>query len=216
MTGGMMAGWRWAVLCLVVGLGVVVMRVFWDGHAALVAGDEALARGDIEGAVVAWRRAARWYAPAAPHVATAYERLETLAREADAHQDRAGALLAWRAIRSSALATRSFYQPYADKLDAANERIAVLMAAEEKAADPRQDEEARRKVQLALLVRDDAPNLGFTVLALVGFAAWVGGGFWFARRGVSADDQLDRRTAIRSGLLVVAGLGLWMLGLYNA
>jgi hypothetical protein len=211
-----MPRWRWAVLCLVVGLGVVVTRVFWDGRAALQAGDDALARGDVEGAVVAWRRAARWYAPGAPHVATAYERLAALAREADAHHDRPGALLAWRAIRSSALATRSFFQPYAAELDAANERIAILMAAEEKATDPRQDEEARRQAELALLVRDDSPNLGFTVLALAGFAAWVGGGFWFARRGVSADDQLDRRTAIRSGLLVAAGLLLWMLGLYNA
>ena len=211
-----MPGWRWAVLCVVVGLGVVVTRVFWDGRAALQAGDQALARGDVEGAVVAWRRAARWYAPGAPHVATAYVRMEALAQEADAHGDRPGALLAWRAIRSSALATRSFYQPFTDRLAAANQRIAALMASEEKASDPRMNEDERRKLQLALLDRDDSPNLGFTVIALAGFAAWVGGGFWFARRGVTADDQLDRRTAIRSGLLIAAGLLVWMLGLYNA
>jgi len=206
---------KWVALCIAVGLGAIVTRVFWDGRAALEAGDQAMAKGDVEGAVVAWRRAARWYAPLAPHVAGAYERLESLGREADAHGDRAGALLAWRAIRSSALATRSFYQPYADQLAAADERIAALMAAEEKAAGAK-DESERREFHLALLRRDDAPSIGWTALALAGFAAWVGGGFWFARRGVTADDKLDRRAAIQSGILIAAGLVVWMLGLYKA
>ena len=45
---------------------------------------------------------------------------------------------------------------------------------------------------------------------------WVGGGFYFARRGVTAEDTLQRRPAIRAALLVVAGLVVWMLGLYRA
>jgi hypothetical protein len=208
--------WRWALLCIAVGLGVIVTRVFWDGRAALAAGDEAIAHGDVDGAVVAWRRAARWYAPGAPHVADAYQRLEAVAREAEAHGDARGALAAWRAIRSSVVATRSFYTPYADRLEAADERIAALMAAEEKAADPARDEAARKSFHLALLARDESPRLAYTVLALCGFAAWVGGGYWFARRGVTADDQLDRREALRAAALIVAGMAAWMIGLYWA
>jgi len=208
--------WRWLSLCVLLGIGVVIMRVFWDGRAALAAGDAAIAKGAVEEAVADWRRAARWYAPGAPHVADAYERLETLAREADSHGDRSGALVAWRAIRSSVLSTRSFYTPYPELLAAANERIAALMAAEEKAGDAARNEPERRSFHLALLRRDDSPSLVFTALALAGFAAWVGGGFWFARRGVTADDQLDRREAIRGGLLVLVGLVVWMVGLYNA
>jgi hypothetical protein len=207
---------KWVGLCVLVGLGVVVTRVFWDGRAALAEGDAAVARGDVPGAIERWRRAARWYAPGAGHVEAAYERLEALAREAEGHADRATALEAWRAIRSSILATRSFYTPFPTRLEAANQRIAALMAEEEVAADAKKDAAERRGWHLALLEKDESPSLPWTLLALSGFAAWVGGGFWFARRGVTAEDKLDRRTAIRSGLLVAVGLLAWMLGLYKA
>src|SRR5262249_1860008 len=95
--------WRWVVICVAVGFGAVVTRGFWDGRAALAAGDAALARGDVDEALVGWRRAARWYAPFAGHVDDAYDRMANLAREAEGHGDRARALAAWRAIRSSVL-----------------------------------------------------------------------------------------------------------------
>jgi hypothetical protein len=208
---------RIAALVVAVGLGVVITRVFVDGRRALGEGDAAMARQDAAAALVGWRRAARWYAPLAPHVADAYDRMEALARAADEEGDRALALDAWRAIRSSVLATRSFYTPFADRLAAANDRIATLMAAEEQRAGAEPgDEAARRELHLGLLERDDSPSIPWTLLALAGFAAWVGGGFWLARRGVTADDRLDRRTATRAAVLIALGLLLWMLGLYRA
>jgi hypothetical protein len=208
--------WRLALLAVAVGLGVIVTRVFWDGRQALRAGDAAMQKQDTTEALVKWRRAARWYAPGAPHVEAAYARMEELARAADARGDDALALEAWRGIRSSSLATRSFYTPYADKLAAANRRIAELMAKQEVAADKGKDLAERRALHLGFLERDDAPSTGWAALALVGFAAWVGGGFWFAARGVTADDRLDRRNALRAAALVTVGLVLWMLGLYKA
>ena len=205
-----------AALAVAVGLGVIVTRVFWDGRQALRAGDAAMQKQDTTEALVEWRRAARWYAPGAPHVVAAYGRMEELARAAEARGEDALALEAWRGIRSSSLATRSFYTPFADKLDAANQRIAELMARQEVAADKGKDLAERRALHLGFLERDDAPSLGWSALALLGFAAWVGGGFWFARRGVTADDRLDRRNALRAAALVTVGLVLWMLGLYKA
>ncbi len=210
-----MKGWRVAVLVVAVGLGAIVTRVFWDGRRALAAGDAAMARQDVTEAVVGWRRAARWFAPFAPHVEGAYERLEALARAADERGDAAVALAAWRAIRSSVLSTRWLIVPFPDKLEAANARIAALMAAQEVAAG-RGPEEERRVYHLALLQRDEAPDVFWTLVALGGFAAWVGGGLWLARRGVTAEDRLDRRTATRAGVLIAAGILVWMLGLYRA
>jgi hypothetical protein len=207
--------WRVVALVLVAGLGVVVTRVFWDGRAALADGDAAMARGDPAAALVGWRRAARWYAPLAPHVADAYERMEALARAADERDDPALALDAWRAIRSSVLSTRSVYTPYADRLDAANGRIAALMAKQEVAMG-KTDEAARRELHLGLLLRDESPSVPWTLVALAGFAAWVGGGFWLARRGVTDEDKLERRTAARAAVLIAVGLLVWMLGLYRA
>jgi hypothetical protein len=205
-------------LVVLFALGVVVTRAFWDGRRALAAGDAAVARGDSAEAVTQWRRAARWYLPGAPHVADAYARLEAIALEADAHGDTRLALDAWRAVRSSVLATRSFYTPFPLKLTRANDRIADLMAKQEVAQDPEkaQQQGEIRSFHLGLLLRDEAPSVPWTLVALLGFAAWVGGGFWFARRGVTAEDKLDRKTAARAGLLILGGLLLWMLGLYRA
>lgn len=198
-------------------LGVVVTRAFWDGRRALADGDAAHARGDDREAIVKWRRAARWYVPGAPHVRSAYGRLEALAEAARGRGDAALELEAWRAIRSSILTTHSFYTPFPAKLDRANQRIAELMArAEPPAIDPGADEAARAAWHLSLLRRDEAPSVGWSFLALLGFAAWVGGGFWFAWRGVTPDDRLDRRQAALSGCLVLAGLLLWMVSLYRA
>jgi hypothetical protein len=176
-----------------------------------------MARGDTETAIARWRRAARWYAPGAPHVGGAYQRLEALARQAEGAGDQKTALAAWTAVRSSILSTRSFYTPYAEKLPVANERIAALMAAgEPQSADPGQSEADRKAWHLALLERDESPALGWTLLALLGFATWVGGGFLFAFRGIGEGDRLVRRAAVQAGVLVLVGLAAWMIGLYNA
>ncbi len=196
-------------------LGVLLTRAFWDGRQALADGDAALARGDEAQAVTRWRRAARWYVPGAPHVATAYRRLERLARAAE-NEDRPIALEAWRAIRSSILATRSFYTPYPRLLAEANRHIAALMARQPGPIDAGAGEEARRAWHLALLERDESPSAGWSILALLGFAAWVGGGFYFAWRGVGPDDKLERRAAARAGIVVLVGLAVWMFSLYQA
>jgi hypothetical protein len=211
--------WRVAALVVAVGLGAIVTRVFWDGRRALAAGDEAMGKGDVPGALLQWRRAARWYAPLAPHVADAYERMEALARAAEEKGDDATALEAWRGIRSSSLATRSFYTPYADRLAVANERIAALMARVEVKLDPKKSEAERRTFHFALLVRDEAPSVPWSLLALAGFGTWVFGGFWLARRGVTpteGQDRLDKKNAIRAAALIAVGLFAWMLGLYKA
>jgi hypothetical protein len=218
-------------LAVLVCLGAVLSRVFYDGHAAIEEGDAAQRRAEAARAagdatrahdeqalaITRWRRAARWYAPGAPHVARAYARLEGVARAADAAGDRDLALEAWRAVRSSALATRSFYTPYRQELETANARIAKLMAAtEDPTLAPGQDEAARTAWHLALLARDEAPSVAWSIFAILGFFTWVGGGFWFAWRGVGAEDRLDRRQATVAGVLVAVGLLLWMVSLYKA
>ena len=199
-------------------LGVVVTRAILDGRAALADGDAAAAAGDHAEAIHQWRRAARWYVPLAPHVGEAYDRLEELARAAEAGGDRDTALAAWEGVRSSVMATRSFYTPYADRLDTANARIAELRAAtaEDAAAAPRQSQAERAAWHLELLRRDDSPSVGWSVIALLGFAAWIGGGLLFALRGITADDRLVPRTAAWAGVAVAAGLVVWMIGLYKA
>jgi hypothetical protein len=213
---------RWVQLAVAVAicLGALLTRVFWDGRAALAEGDAAhrraaglsgdAARQEEEEAIRRWRRAARWYAPGAPHVAAAYDRLRALASSSE---DPELALVAWRAIRSSSLATRSFYTPFEDRLGEANRHIATLMAASDTATGSREE---KRAFHLALLERDEAPSVFWSIFAVLGFFTWVGGGFWFAFRGVTAEDRLDRRQAATAGVLVVLGMAVWMVSLYQA
>jgi hypothetical protein len=119
-------------------------------------------------------------------------------------------------VRGSILATRSVYVPFVDRLEPANRRIAALMAASEPGSDPAHSAAAREAWHLELLARDEAPAVGFTLLALAGLAGWLGGAAWFAWRGVDDDDRLRGRVAARAGLLVILGLVVWMLGLFAA
>lgn len=198
-------------------LGVVVTRAFYDGGRALSRAKAAESAGELDDAVRWYRRAARWYVPGAPHVSDAYDALERVARQAEEDDNPMLALDAWRGVRNSVLATRSFYVPFEERLEPANRRIAALMARVEGAeADPGKTEAEREQWHYELLERDDAPSVFWSLVALLGFAGWLGGGFLFAFRGVTADDRLDARPAAASGVLVAVGLVVWMLGLYYA
>lgn len=206
-----------AALVLAFCLGVIVTRAVWEGRSALSEGEVALqSRGDPDEAIRHWRRAARWYVPLAPHVGEAYDRLEALAAAAEEEGDLRTALAAWQGVRGSILATRSFFTPHAERLDPANRRIAALLARMDEAPPEGRTAADLEAWHRALLSQDEAPALGWTVLALLGFLTWLGGGVLFALRGVSAEDRLVARPAITAGVLVVVGLLLWMLGLYNA
>ena len=201
---------------VVVCLGVVVTRAVWEGRSALHRGDQAAKAGDLATAITWWRRAARWYVPAAPHVGKAYDRLEGLAAASEESGDTITALAAWRGVRGSILATRSFFTPHGERLEPANRRIATLMAAiEGEGADPGKTVAERTDWHYVLLARDEAPSLGWSVAALIGFGLWLGGGVMFAVRGLRGDQLVGSRAAW-SGALVAVGLVVWMLGLYNA
>lgn len=198
-------------------LGVLVTRAMWEGRDALARGDEAHEDGDSAEAIRWWRRAARWYVPGAPHVDGAYERLEALAEAAEQRGDVGTAIAAWTGVRSSVLATRSFYTPHPERKLRADEHLALLQAKNENpqvAGDA--TVEARRQWHYQLLQRDTQPSVGWTVFALLGMALWIGGGFAFALRGVDREDRLVPRAALYAGSAVALGLVLWLVGLYQA
>ncbi len=220
-----------AAIVAAVVIGALVTRAIWEGRSALHAGDEAMANGDVAGAIDGWRRAARWYVPLAPHVGDAYDRLARVATDAELQQDRITALTAWRAIRSSSLATRWVVTPYADRKAHADQRIAALMAEEPVWGQPVPAGEdptrlaapeagdtvaAREAYYAAQLARDGAPSLAWVIVALAGFGGWLGGCVRFARRALGPEDRLDRRVAAESGVLVLIGMVVWVVGLYLA
>jgi hypothetical protein len=188
-------------------LAIVVVRVVWSSRSEWRAAQSA--HGDDE--VLRLGRAARLYAPGNPYSRRAVARLAAIGRE-----DPARALSAWRELRSAILATRSFYTPHRALLDEANQKIAELMAdAEIRAGRPTTTEEARAW-HAARLAQDEAPSVGWTLVALFGLVAWIGCAVGFLLRGIGDDDRLRPRAALAWAGGIVIGLALFFLGLARA
>lgn len=62
----------------------------------------------------------------------------------------------------------------------------------------------------------EAPSRTWVIVALVGFGLWLGGCVAFARRGLDAQDRLVPRAAAQAGGMVLAGMVVWLVGLYYA
>src|SRR5262249_22788882 len=92
-----------ALAALVVG--VATTRIRREGEVAIASCDDAIRRGDRAAATVFAARAARAVAPRSDDAARGYERLAAIARDAEAHGDRAAAAAAWRAMHGAAIAT---------------------------------------------------------------------------------------------------------------
>jgi hypothetical protein len=195
-------------------LAVVAVRVITSSRAELDEGNRLRARGDLEGAVVHYRRAARWYTPGNPYCADALGKLAWIARRAERTGDVDLALSAYRGIRAAIMSTRSFYTPHADRLAAADARIADLMASlPPPPIDAGKSREELRREHLELLQADPRPNILWTFVLLLGFAAWIGGALLFVTKAIDEEDRIVGPEARRWGTVVIVGFGLFVLGM---
>ena len=209
----------------VVALGLVCARVVIAGEHEIAASTEALRQGDPVQATVRARRAAGWYAPGAPHVRVAYERLRALAQAAEQHRRFDLALLAWRAVRSSSTETRWLVTPHAADLEQADREIARLlsMPVGERGTVGEPDP-ALAAAELETLGREPGPRVPWMVALVAAFALGAAGLALAARQmgegaATAAAGGWWRAawTRARSGLLLTAlGLGLWLLALWRA
>jgi hypothetical protein len=202
-------------------LAVVVVRVVWSSRTEWRAAEAARAAGGAEAEVTALGRAARLYAPGNPYSRRAVERLAEIGRAEPAR-----ALAAWREVRSALLATRSFYTPRAALLAEADAAIAGLMAESEAAGagggaggqGDGKSREAARAWHAARLAQaeHDAPSVAWTLVALLGLAAWIGCAAGLLLRGIGDDDRLRKRPALAWAAGFTAGLLLFFVGLWRA
>jgi hypothetical protein len=200
---------------------VVTVRVVLSARDELAQADRLLnapAPGqDRDGAIVHYRRAARWYAPFSPYHVRALQQLAQLGQEAEQRGETEQALAAYRAVRSAILATRSLYVPERTRLEAANQRIASLMAIQPAPGiDAGKTRDQLRAEHLALLVPIPGPNVFWSCVVLLGFACWVGSAFAFSIRAIDAEDHWVWSEARRWGGLIVLGFGLFVLGMVLA
>jgi hypothetical protein len=192
-----------------------VVRVVVEGRGEERASEAALRAGDVAGATVHSRRAAMAYVPFAPHVSRAYQRLRTIAIDAEMRGDHDAALFAWRAIRSASMGS-SHVLPTAVRerrvADAAIARVqATARAASLTAHHANLPDLARRYAEN--LEADSVPARGHIAVLIGGLIALVGGGIWWVKRALSADGRIDVSKATWAAALAAMGAAGWIVGL---
>lgn len=193
--------------------GAITTRVIIAGEQEIAASTAALKAGDAWEATVRARRAASWYAPGAPHVSVAYERLIALARTAEERKQPDIALFAWRSVRTAALETRWVTAPHAAQLELANREIARLMSQSDPKPD---DQETLTAEHLKLLSADEAPRLGWSVTLVLAFVIWaLGIGLW-SRRIAGPGGRTEWSQARLPAVLTAVGIALWLLAVWRA
>jgi hypothetical protein len=188
-------------------LALVAVRVVWSSRSEWKSAEAAT--GEMK--LIHLGRAARMYAPGNPYSRRA---LSALAEAGRAMGQNPGALAAWQEVRSAILATRSFYTPHPQLLDEANAAIAQLMA--ERDAPTRGSLETRKSWHAAKLAEDEAPSVGWSVIAILGLFVWIGAAVALIVRGVDENDRFRPKIAVGLGVGILFGLVLFFLGLARA
>lgn len=189
-------------------------RVVVGSAMELDRGDVAMAGGDAEGARMHWRRSAAWYAPGNPYDEQALDRLESMAVEAEQAGAIDDAVLAWRAMRSAIIGARGLTTPHAERLGRARTKIATLMLQQEQAPmDSGLSDSELRDHYAAMLAEPSGAAPAGALLALFGFALWIGAAFRMSHRAFDEEDRFDRRVGLAHLGAIALGLALFALGL---
>ena len=210
---------RAAQIAALVGLvvGAASLRVIIAGEREIEESTRALRAGDPHDAALHARRAAGWYAPGAPHVRVAYERLIAPATAAEGLGHRDTALYAWNGVRTAAIETRWIVTPHEDDLERANQAIARISAAAPRPPGTRIEPAATiERAQLETLARNESPRTGWVVTLVLAFAAWIGGAVWLARRAVTPTGRIAWDRAAPGLGVTVLGIAAWLLALWRA
>ena len=198
-------------------MGLLTTRTLQRGRTELRVARGHLAASRLTLAVDHGRAAACAYVPTARHVSGAYELLVDVARKAEGQADSATALMAWQAIRTCALSTRWLEVVHRDELAVANASIARLMAAKPPPPGAAAQEQGQRQLDLhTALARRDYPRAVWTGTWLASFFVTAAGFVYLGWRGLGPRGKPLTRD-FRIGLvLVLAGVALWVVSLWQA
>lgn len=224
---------RWLPAALVLVLATVWLRVAMESAAELEVARRLERDGDRHTAVRHYQYALRWYSPWAAAPREAADALERIGNEAAASGDRPLALEALRSLRGGMLATRSLWSPFGERLPGVNRKLARLTAEQQlaeqgggngtgggvgvdTAAPADASPEALAAGHLRLLELDPRPRPAWSLAVVLGFACWITAIVLLLRRGLDRHGRLVGKPALVWGTLALAGLAVWLAGLWHA
>lgn len=210
-------GLLWGLLFVALAVAVITLRVVAAGELEIAASTHALLAGAPREATLHARAAATWYAPGAPHVRVAYERLLALGDAAEKRQNRDIALLAFRSVRTASESTRWLVTPHAADVARANEAVARIDATLPR--PPKTSLEPApviERAELETLARDASPRREWIVALVVAFAASALGLGSVLFRAIDESGKITWARARLGVVMGACGLGLWAAALYFA
>lgn len=202
-------------------IGVLAAVLFTRGHRAaerdLAVAAEAERVGDVETAIIGYRRAASWGTlfDAVPEAALAnLQRLASVARQ---REDGPTELLATRAVYASLQSRRwiasssSDLEPVAQRLAALTIQHATPQNSPAVIGDGRSPGQRTEALYRRLRAPPSPRPLGL-LMTVVGFVCWVTATFLLPVRGLDIDHR-PTASARRLGTAIVFGFGLFVVGL---
>ena len=121
---------RNAVLIFVVLTAMVWVKTYFSGRAQYLAGERAYTAGNMKDAISDYETAIHMYAPLAGYVPASAQRLWEIGMGFEKAGDYDWALIAYRSLRSSFYAVRSFYTPYREWIDRSESKIDEVLEAQ--------------------------------------------------------------------------------------
>lgn len=205
----------WWVMFASAGLLVAAARVVWSSQQECKVAHEAYASGRMDDAIVHFRRAARWYVPGNPYSTQALHRLAEIGASAEKQGHVERALDAYRSMRAAIYATRSVFVPHASMLPSTDAHIARLMARlPPSAMRKHMSASERERLYLAQLrASNHRPHVGWAMVALLGFGAWVTAGHRVWTRGFDHVGAMVPRSLFRYVAYFVLGFAMFAVGL---
>ena len=120
------------IITIIIAVLMVWATTYKRSHKYFIEGEKFLSEGKLLDAVTSYETSAHSYTPWNSHVRRSLERMwEIGQRFENENPDPDYALIAYRSLRSSIYATRSFYTPYKEWIPKCDERIRALVRKQE-------------------------------------------------------------------------------------
>lgn len=120
-----------AAITLAIMIAMIWGRTYYSQWKQFDIGEEAFKKGNMRDAITGYESAIHMYTPGSGMVKTSIERLWQIGEIFERQNQNDWALLAYRSLRSSLYAVRSFYTPYPEWIERCNRKIAQILAVKE-------------------------------------------------------------------------------------
>lgn len=118
-------------ITLVIMIAMIWGRTYYSQWKQFNIGEEAFKKGDLRGAITGYESAIHMYTPGSGMVKNSIDRLWQIGEIFERQNQSDWALLAYRSLRSSLYAVRSFYTPYPEWIERCDKKIASILAVKE-------------------------------------------------------------------------------------